>query len=102
MKRFQTEVAGLSSPSGTLRDVAGVTTCRPVPEIASGLVALSNSFDVAGGPVATAEEFVEFLLGRATDGIDLPDADAFFREALKRRLWRMHVMRLPRDRHTTH
>lgn len=102
MKRFQAEVAGLSRPRGELRDVAGVTTCRPVSEIASGLAALSHSFDVAGGPVASVEEFVEFLLGPATDGIDLPDADPVFREVLRRRLWRMHAMRLPGDPHTTH
>jgi hypothetical protein len=102
MKRFQAEVAGLSRPREALRDVAGVTTCPPVSEIASGLAAVSNSLDVAGGSVATVEEFVEFLLGRATDGIDLPDADPVFREALRRRLWRIHVMRRPGDRHTTH
>ncbi len=91
MKRITQDVAGgpIVSESGR-PDVAGVSTYRAVSCVASFLDVLGDAYV---SDAALFEEFAEFLAGDvAPETPSLPAADPIFRESLRRRLWRMHLL----------
>ena len=91
MKHTTQDVAGgpIFSESGR-PDVAGVSTHRAVSAVASFLDVLDDAC-VSDAPLCG--EFAEFLSGEvAPETPSLPAVDPIFRESLRRRLWRMHLL----------
>ena len=88
MKRTNQDVVGRPIVAESGRpDVAGVSPHHGVPAVASLLEVLEEE------DVSDAALFAEFLAGdEALDAPSLPTADPIFRESLRRRLWRIHLL----------
>ena len=122
MKRIPGSAVVASKRSGASRDVAGAPVVTPVIEVASYLSAFGSSFEesfeepfeerfeesfeesfkVAGSGASWSEDFAEFLAGDEASDYALQPPDPAFREMLRRRLWRMHVVTHLRDGQETH
>ncbi len=103
MKRSTAEYLGHPMSRDFRQDVAGRPQVARPEDVASFRHAL-------GGPTSTAEThadsmaaFVEFMEGETVFPRDeLSEPDPMFREALRRRLWRAHVIANLRDGGETH
>ena len=85
------------------RDVAGASMPPPVLDVASFRHALDDPMGTARDDAELLADFADFMLGdsQLETGV-LPPPDSIFRERLRRRLWRTHVMTHLRDGGETH
>ncbi|MEM9176770.1 MAG: hypothetical protein AAGC67_16220 [Myxococcota bacterium] len=103
MKRSMEDVAGVRARESYGRDVAGAPVARPSREVASFRHALDDPMGTAETDADLMAEFAEFMDGdKAFDRGELPEPDSGFRERLRRRLWRTHVLANLRDGGETH
>ena len=91
MKRTRQDVVGRPTvTSSGSSDVAGASTTRGLSGVAGVLDVMR---DACVSDASVVEEFAEFLAGdEALDMPPFPAADPIFRERLRRRLWRMHLL----------
>lgn len=91
MKRTsQAVVGGPTVAESGSPDVAGASMHRGVSEVA---LCVDGLGDACVCDAAQAEEFADFLAGDvAAKTPTFPAADPIFRERLRRRLWRIHVL----------
>jgi len=119
MKRTMSDVVGRPLRRDYRLDVAGRSGQSSVLDVASYREAFSPRIDDSPGlddswgfddPMGTAEsdaelmaDFADFMSGGSEfeDG-ELPPPDPHFREQLRRRLWRTHVVVNLRDGGDTH
>ena len=116
MKRATTDVVGRPCARDFRREVAGVSPISSKLSSRPAYSAASYGIDVASfryaldDPMGTAErdaawmaEFNDFMSGgEAVDHELVPSPDPIFREQLRRRLWRTHVLTRLRDGGETH
>ena len=103
MKRVNEDVVGRPKPSGVSRDVAGSTIPLNMNDVASYRHALNDPMGTAIEDESLMADFEDFMSGEQSfvNG-DLPAPDPAFRERLRRRLWRTHVMTHLREPGDTH
>ena len=106
MKRSMEDVVGGRSRGDYRQDVAGAPITpqqlRSV-DVASFRHALDDPMGTAESDAELMAEFAEFMEGdKAFERGELPEPDPIFRETLRRRLWRTHVLANLRDGGETH
>lgn len=112
MKRSMEDVLGRPMSDDYRQDVAGAPRVTRNFEVASFWHALDDPMGTAEADAELAAEFAEFMDGgRTSDASDASDAsdrgafrepDPMFRERLRRRLWRAHVIANLRESGETH
>jgi hypothetical protein len=109
MKRSNEDVVGRPKLSDPHRDVAGLSPLagskgsQPILDVASFRHALDDPMGTAMDDADLIADFAEFMAGDASPASNVllePDPD--FRERLRRRLWRTHVVTHLRDGGETH
>ncbi len=93
MKRANDDVVGRPESRDIRQDVAGAPIApRPI-DIASFRHALDDPMGTAESDAELMAEFAEFMDGdQDFERAELPEPDPGFRERLRRRLWRAHVL----------
>ena len=113
MKRTMSDVVGRPLGSEYRRDVAGLRGQSSVLDVASFRDEFSHGLNDSRGlddPMGISEsdaelmaDFADFMSGdRGFEDGELPPPDPHFREQLRRRLWRTHVLANLRDGGETH
>ena len=103
MKRTNEDVVGRPRMREMRRDVAGVSIAPPILEVASFRHALDDPMGTEQSDARLLADFEEFMSGDTEiESGELPPPDPVFRERLRRRLWRTHVMTHLRDGGETH
>jgi len=103
MKRTNEDVVGRPKPRDLQRDVAGATKPTPFLDVASYRHALDDPMATGQTDAELLADFADFMMGDAQiECGELPPPDPVFRERLRRRLWRTHVMTHLRDGGETH
>ena len=98
MKRAMDDVVGRPEARDLRQDVAGAPITPRVIDVASYRHALDDPMGTAETDAELAAEFADFMDGdQAADRGEVPEPDEGFRERLRRRLWRAHVMANLRD-----
>jgi hypothetical protein len=100
MKRILQDYVGRPMSEKQTPDVVGRPSTRSVMDFASFL---SVERDAADSDAGIVNEFAEFLAGPA----DLNEPvsgrpDPVFKERLRRRLWRLHLLTRPTNSHDSH
>lgn len=93
MNRPSQDVAGRPKIRAARLEVAGSEFSRRTTDVASYRRALHGPMSTAAAEAALLEDFADFLLG--DEGFEagrLPAPDPAFRERLRRRLWRNHIV----------
>ena len=103
MKRASGDVVGRPKAAVANGDVAGLVLPSRANEVASFKHALNDRMETASDDEDLMTDFEEFMSGDSSfvSG-ELPPPDPSFRERLRRRLWRTHVMAHLRDGGETH
>ena len=103
MKRPNEDVIGRPRLRNLESDVAGASMLPPIPDVASFRHALNDPMGTAQDDEQLLAEFEDFMTGDSQlESLGLPLPDPIFRERLRRRLWRTHVMTHLRNRGETH
>ncbi len=103
MKRTNEDVVGRPRTRETRRDAAGMANSAPVLDVASFRHALHDPMGTEQDDAEWLAEFTDFMTGDAEiEMAELLPPDPVFRERLRRRLWRTHVMTRPDDGGGTH
>ncbi|MCR9093547.1 MAG: hypothetical protein NXI30_04970 [bacterium] len=111
MKRMMQDVVGRpitrETTRGYARDVAGASFAPITLDVASFRHALDDPMGTAETDAEWLAEFSEFMAGddeldRAAKSGGRSSPDPMFRERLRRRLWRTHVLANVRDSGETH
>lgn len=109
MKRSNEDVVGRPRLREPRRDVAGLspfagsTGSQPILDVASFRHALDDPMGTAMDDADLIADFAEFMAGETPpDNHVLLEPDPDFRERLRRRLWRTHVVTHLRDGGETH
>ena len=103
MKRSNEDVVGRPRSAAMTQDVAGAPIAPRSLDVASFRHALDDPMGTAETDAELMAEFAEFMDGdQAFERGELPEPDPMFRERLRRRLWRTHVLANLRDGGETH
>ena len=103
MKRAMEGVVAGRTHEDIGQDVAGVPVRPRTLDVASFRQAMGDPMGTAESDAKLMDEFVEFMDGdTAFDRGELPEPDPTFRDKLRGRLWRTHVLANPRDGGETH
>lgn len=103
MKRSNTDVVGRRPARDPRQDVAGAPFAPRSLDVASWRYALDDPMGTAESDAALMAEFADFMDGDSAFARgELPGPDPIFREQLRRRLWRAHVLTHLRDGGETH
>lgn len=93
MKRLNEAVVGDPADRKARQDVAGAPIAPRQVDVASFRHALDDPMGTAESDAELLAEFAEFMDGDHASAAEvLPDPDPDFRERLRKRLWRAHVM----------
>lgn len=93
MKRASDDVVGRPEVRDFRQDVAGAPIALRSVDVASFRHAVDGPMGTADFDAELMAEFAEFMDGdQDFERAELPDPDPDFRERLRRRLWRAHVL----------
>lgn len=103
MKRSNEDVIGRPRLANLRSDVAGARLPSPILEVASFRHAFDDPMGTAREEAQLLADFADFMTGDAQfESGELPLPNPVFRERLRRRLWRTHLMTHLRDGGETH
>jgi len=103
MKRSNEDVIGRPRLQDLKSDVAGASMLSAIPDVASFRHALDDPMRTAQDDAQLLADFEDFMTGDSQlESVGLPSPGPVFRERLRRRLWRTHVMTHLRDGGGTH
>ena len=93
MKRANDDVIGRPEERDFRQDVAGAPIAPPLIDVASFRHALDDPMGPGESDAELMAEFAEFMDGdQDFEFSELTEPDPDFRERLRRRLWRAHVL----------
>ena len=93
MKRANDDVIGSPEARDFRQDVAGAPIAPRSIDVASFRHALDDPIETAESDAGLMAEFAEFMVGDPDfECAELTEPDPDFRERLRRRLWRAHVL----------
>ena len=103
MKRAMEGVVAGRTHEDFGQDVAGVPVSSRILDVASFRQVMGDPTGTAESDATLMAEFAEFMDGdTAFDRGELPEPDPSFRDKLRGRLWRTHVLANLRDGGETH